>query len=60
MKENSLNDGAKRNRLLYLKIMYTQVKKILCLQVKVCNKFGDFLLHFWEGFFLWYTGKSLQ
>ena len=26
-----LNDGAKRNRLLYLKIIYTQVKKILCL-----------------------------
>ena len=26
-----LNDGAKRNRLLYLKIMYTQVIKILCL-----------------------------
>jgi hypothetical protein len=29
-------------------------------QVKVCNKFGKFLLHFWEGFFLCYTGKSLQ
>ena len=27
-----LNDGAKRNRLLYLKIMYTQVRKILHLQ----------------------------
>ena len=26
-----LNDGAKRNRLLYLKIMYTEVKKILSL-----------------------------
>ena len=28
-----LNDGAKRNRLLYLKIMYTAIRKILCLQV---------------------------
>ena len=28
-----LNDGAKRNRLLYLKIMYTAIKKILYLQV---------------------------
>ena len=26
-----LNDGAKRNRLLYLKIMHTGVRKILCL-----------------------------
>jgi hypothetical protein len=26
-----LNDGAKRNRFPYLKIMYTQVKKMLCL-----------------------------
>ena len=24
-----LNDGAKRNRLLYLKIMYTAIRKIL-------------------------------
>ena len=29
-------------------------------QVKFCTKFGDFLLHFWEGFFLCYTGKSLH
>ena len=27
-----LNNGAKRNRLLYLKIMYTAIRKILHLQ----------------------------
>ena len=31
-RENLLNDGAKRNRLLYLKIMYTAIRKILYLQ----------------------------
>ena len=40
-----LNDGAKRNRLLYLKIMYTQVRKILCLQ-EILRQ-----LHFWEKVF---------
>ena len=34
IKNTLLNDGAKRNRLLYLKIMYTQVKKSY-----ICNKF---------------------
>ena len=37
-----LNDGAKRNRLLYLKIMYTEVRKILYLQGILRQ------LHFWE------------
>jgi hypothetical protein len=30
--KNLYNDGAKWNRLLYLKIMYTAIKKILHLQ----------------------------
>ena len=28
-----LNDGAKRNRLLYLKIMYTAIRKLLYLHI---------------------------
>ena len=41
-KNKLLNDGAKRNRLIYLKIMYTQVRKILYLQ-EILRQ-----LHFWE------------
>ena len=35
-----------RNRLPYLKIMYTQIKKYY-----ICHKFGDFFLHFLQDFF---------
>ena len=33
----TLNDGAKQSRLLYLKIMYTAIRKILHLP-KICSK----------------------
>ena len=51
-----LNDGAKRNRLLSLKIMYTGVRKILCLHKNLKQ------LHFWQKvfFFLYYTCKHLH
>ena len=41
-----LNDGAKRNRLLYLKIMCTPIRKILCLHKNVLILALKFLAYY--------------